>query len=114
MKTNAPRQPYEAATIEMSGMAIAVPSFAAASKIAVARPRSWRGNHVPIALALPGNVGASPTPSKSRAPKNVEKFVAAAVRNDATLHRSAPTRPIVITPKRSSTSPTGICSAAYV
>jgi len=65
-------------------------------------------------LCVPGNVGASPTPSSSRDPRKLAKPPASPDQNDAMLQISAPIRPSVATPYRSSATPTGICSAAYV
>jgi hypothetical protein len=50
---------------------MAVESFAAASNIAVGRPRSSGGNQRPMALALAGKIGDSPIPSSMRDAKSV-------------------------------------------
>ncbi len=51
----------------MRGTPMAEANFAAPSKIAVAKLRSREGNQRPMALALEGKVGASPTPRRKRA-----------------------------------------------
>src|ERR1700691_5968589 len=71
---------------------------------------SW--GTVPTALELAGKVGASPTPSRRRAAAKLPTVVAAAAPKDATLQRKVLTRPTNFTPKRSSRTPQGSCSAA--
>ena len=79
-------------------MPIAEANLALESKMAVASPRSLRGNHTPMALALPGNVGASAMPSNSRAEMMAAKPRASPVANEATLHRNALMRMTGFTP----------------
>ncbi len=43
----------------------------------------------------------------------VPKPLASAVMTDETAHKNAPHRPTRLTPKRSSTTPAGICRSAY-
>jgi hypothetical protein len=61
-------------------------NFAAASKIAVASARSWRGNQYPVAFELAGKPGASAAPSRTRSPRRVPNPVAKAVAADVTDH----------------------------
>src|SRR5271167_2123851 len=108
------RQPKYKRSKPISGTPIALENFAAASVIAVARPRSSRVNQYPKAFAFAGNVGDSLTPRSKRAPKNQLRPGARAAAKEATLHSSALIRPTRRTPKRSSKTPAGICIKAYV
>src|SRR5579863_2361437 len=106
------RQPKRISSRPSSGTPAAGANFDAASKMAVERLRSRAGNQYPTALELAGNVGASPTPRRRRAAKKLPTPVAAAAPKDATLQRKVLKRPTSFTPKRSSSTPQGSCSAA--
>src|SRR6201746_1558879 len=100
--------------IPRRGTPMAEANFAAESKIAVAKLRSPTGNQAPIAFAFAGNVGASPTPSKNRAPKNPPSPGVSAAQNEPTLHRNVLTTPTRRIPNLSSNTPTGNWHIAYV
>ena len=106
------RQPNFSNSNPRIGTPIAVENFAAASVIAVARLRSPFVNQYPIAFAFAGNVGASPRPNRSLAPKNPVIPLEIAAPNEAALQSSVLTNPTRRTPKRSSKTPDGICMAA--
>lgn len=108
------RQPILNRIRPSSGTPIAEENLADESKIAVARLRARGGNHNPTALAFAGNVGASPTPNKKRAPNKLGIPGAAAALNDAMLQTNVLTRPIRFTPNRSSSTPIGNWHKAYV
>ncbi len=65
-------------------------NLAAASKSEVASLRSRAGNQRPMALALAGKVGASPTPSNKRAPNNPLRFGVTAAANEADAPQKCP------------------------
>ena len=96
----------------ITGMPSTLDALAQPSKIAVAVPRSCRGNHCPIAFQPAGMVGASPTPSTSRDASSRPSPPAAAEANDATAHSAAATRFTQRTPIRSTIEPIGSCSIA--
>src|SRR5271166_37714 len=100
------RQPRLTIAKATSGTPITFENFAAESKIAVERERSFVGNQYPVAFWLAGKAGASATPNKTRAAKIPP---AKAVIVDATAQRKAPQRPTRFTPNRSSTMPPGTC-----
>src|SRR5579863_7544959 len=106
------RQPKYKSSRPIHGTPMAVENFAAASVIAVARPRSSRVNQYPRSFAFAGNVGDSLTPKSKRAPKNQLRPGARAAAKEETLHRSALVLPTRRTPKRSSKIPAGICIKA--
>src|SRR5271154_3367890 len=106
------RQPTAKSSNPIKGTPIAEESFAAASVIAVAKPRSSRVNQYPNALAFAGNVGDSLTPSSKRAPKNQPRPGESAAAKEETLHNNALVRPTRRTPNRSSNTPAGICMSA--
>ena len=96
----------------MKGTPIAEENFAAASVMAVARLLSRSGNQYPSALALLGKVGDSATPSRNRAAIKVPSPGDSAAPNEAMLQRNVPILPTRRTPKRSSSTPAGICMTA--
>ena len=107
VKAKLQRHPAWIRTMPMTGTPMAEANLAAASKSDVARLRSRSGNQRPMALALAGKVGASPTPSSKRAPKNALRLGAAAAANEAALQMNVPMRPTRRTPSLSSTTPMG-------
>ena len=113
MTRNPARQPKPKIANATTGTPITLPSFCDPSKIAVARPRSRRGNQYPVAFELAGNDGASAIPNRNRPANKLQYPVDAAVIAEATPHSPALSRPIPFTPNRSSTSPIGICSPPY-
>ena len=82
-------------------------NFAAASKRDVAKLRCFGGNQWPIAFALEGNVGASPTPSVSRAANKLGTPGAIAAPKEARLQMNVLILPIFLTPNLSRRTPTG-------
>ncbi len=106
------RHPNRNITSPIAGTPIADENFAMESKIAVAKLRSSVGNQYPTAFAFAGNVGASPTPNKRRAPRNPVNPEEIAAPNEATLHNKVLIRPTSFTPKRSRIRPEGSCNAA--
>jgi len=91
----------------MRGTPIAEANFAAPSKIAVAKLRSREGNQRPMALALDGKVGASPTPRRKRAPKKPPIVGVMAAAKEAMLQRKMLTRPTRLIPSLSNRTPMG-------
>src|SRR5580704_12504361 len=91
----------------MIGTPMAEANFAAESLSEVAKLRSRSGNQRPMALEFEGNVGDSPTPSNSRAPKNAFRLGAADAAKEAALQTNVPMRPTRRTPSLSRTTPMG-------
>src|SRR5580658_6434606 len=97
---NPHRQPNRTTTNATSGTPTTFENFADASKIAVARARSLRGNQCPVALETTGKEGASATPSSILAARMPAKPPATAVIAEAMVQRSEPHRPTRVTPRR--------------
>src|ERR1035438_6901616 len=108
------RHPIFSRMIPSRGTPSTDENLAAESKLAVAKPRFAAGNHSPIALALAGKVGASPTPSRNRAANRLGIPGATDAQNDATLQMNVLIRPTRRTPNLSSSTPTGNWQSAYV
>src|SRR5665213_2906258 len=108
------RQPNFSSRMPMIGTPIADANLAAESKMDDARLRSRAGNQRPMALALAGKVGASPTPNSSRAAKNPPSPGVIAEQNDATLHKKVLIRPMRRMPNLSKSTPIGNWHMAYV
>ena len=96
-----------------SAGATAAPTEDPLSKSATAQPRSRRGNHSETAFVAPGQLAASPAPSRKRKPQKLRSPVARDVRT-ATVeyHRTETVRPRRV-PMRSSTRPETVCITAY-
>ena len=91
---------------------MAFASFAVLSNMAVANERSCAGNHAPTAFALAGKVGASPTPSNSRAAKNNNTLGANAAASEAMPQTKMDISETLRTPNVSSNMPVGNWQAA--
>lgn len=87
-------------------------NFAAESKMAVAKLRSDEGNQRPMALALAGKVGDSPTPRRRRAAKKPLRLGVMAAKKEATLQMKMLMRPTRLTPNLSRMTPMGSWQAA--
>src|ERR1039458_7411772 len=103
VKAKLQRHPEWMRTMPMTGTPMAEANLAAESLSEVAKLRSRSGNQSPMALALEGKVGASPTPSRNRAPKNALRLGAADAAKEAALQINVPMRPTRRTPSLSST-----------
>src|ERR1700728_3551608 len=101
VKAKLQRHPEWIRTIPMRGTPMAEANLAAESLSEVAKLRSRSGNQRPMAFELAGKVGDSPTPSKSRAPKNAFRLGAAAAAKEAALQMKVPIRPTRRTPSLS-------------
>ncbi len=82
------------------------------SKRATARPRSRRGNHSETAFVAPGQLAASPAPSRKRKAQKLQRPLASEVRM-ATVeyHRTVTVRPLRV-PSRSRMRPPTVCITA--
>src|ERR1700760_4266519 len=110
--TKDPRQPRVAISTATSGSDSADPAVEPLLKIALARPRSTRGNQLKATLAKEGCEAASPAPSISRAPTNWNTPRAApvaAVNND---HQPTAATNATRTPTLSMNQPAGSCMKA--
>ena len=77
MITKAGRQPPKCAMRKStSAGATAAPTEDPLSKSATAQPRSRRGNHSETAFVAPGQLAASPAPSRKRKPQKLRSPVA--------------------------------------
>ena len=94
------------------GTAIAVPSEEAQLKMPVARPRSRGLNQSRTTRAQVGNCGASPMPSRMRAPKNSPNPRTNPPSTCATDQRPRPQVNRMRGPNRSTIAPVGNCAKA--
>src|SRR5258707_8866569 len=89
--TNAGRQvPNDEYSQITSTGAIAPPTAEPLSKIATARPRSDFGNHSDTAFVAPGQLAASPAPSRNRNAAKLFSPTAADVAIATTEYQSTP------------------------
>src|ERR1700689_2371209 len=107
VKAKLQRHPEWIRTMPITGTPMAEANSAAESLSEVAKLRSRSGNQRPMAFEFAGNVGDSPTPSKSRAPKKALRLGAAAAANEAALQIKVPMRPTRRTPSLSRKTPIG-------
>ena len=108
------RHPTRSSSRPSSGTPMALANLAALSKRAVASDRSDGGNHALTAFAFAGKVGASPTPSSSRAAKNSSTPGATTAASDARAHTPTDASVMRRTPNLSSSTPVGNWQSAYV
>ena len=93
----------------MSGGATTAPSVEPLLKIAIANARSRTGNHSATAFAAPGQLPASPMPSRKRNAESCTTERAAACSVEATVQMPTNSMKPTRVPTRSSTLPESAC-----
>src|SRR6266536_2186711 len=92
--------------------AIAPPTDDPLSKSATAQPRSDLGNHSDTVLVAPGQLAASPQPSRNRKPMKLRRPIARDVMAAATEYQLTVNRSPRRVPSQSSTRPETVCIRA--